>query len=184
MTSSIKGAAEVTLQSIRTIIRKAPIFLLALVIIISLTIFGLFIAGIRPYVVQTGSMEPTYPVNCICFVNRNKSLEEISVGDVISFRIGKEIVVTHRVTSISGNEYTTKGDANLTEDSDPVTAENYIGKIVFMIPKIGYIPNFLHTRKGLITAVVVILLLLIPGFLSDRKKETVSQEKIKDDKNT
>ena len=181
MTSSIQGTAGAMLRSIKKIIRKAPLFLSALLIIISLTVFGLFIAGIRPYVVKTGSMEPAYPVNSLCFVNRNTPLEEISVGDVISFSMGKDTVVTHRVTSISGKEYTTKGDANLTEDSAPVTAVNYIGKIVYMIPKIGCISNFLHTRAGLLAAVALIVLLLIPNFIPDKEKDTASTENEQND---
>ena len=166
---------------LRKIIRKIPIFLSTLLIIIALIAFGLFIAGIRPYVVKTGSMEPAFPVNCLCFVNRNTPLDEISVGDVISFSMGKGTIVTHRVTSITGKEYTTKGDANLTEDSTPVTAVNYIGKIIFMIPKIGSIPNFLHTRTGLITAAAVILLLLIPNFLPDKDKKAASPDNNQDE---
>ena len=175
---------EAHMTMLHIIIRKITFVLTTLIIIVAMAIFGLFIAGIRPYVVKTGSMEPAFPVNCLCFVNKNTPLEEISVGDVISFTIGKHTVVTHRVTSISGKEYTTKGDANLIEDSSPVTAGNYIGKIVFMIPKIGSIPNFLHTKAGLFTAVTVILLLLITSFLSERKKETDSQENTHDDKIT
>ena len=181
MTSSIKGAAAVMLHLISRIMRKIPLFLSTLIFLIALIVFVLFIAGIRPYVVKTGSMEPAYPVNSLCFVNRNTPLEEISVGDVISFSMGNDTVVTHRVTSISGKEYTTKGDANLTEDSAHVTAVNYIGKIVYMIPKIGCISNFLHTRAGLLAAVALIVLLLIPNFIPDKEKETASTENEQND---
>ena len=180
MTSSIKGAAAVMLRLISRIMRKIPLFLSTLIFLIALIVFVLFIAGIRPYVVKTGSMEPAFPVNCLCFVNRNIPLEEISVGDVISFSMGNDTVVTHRVTSISGKEYTTKGDANLTEDSAPVTEGNYIGKIIFMIPKTGHILSFLHTKAGLLTAAAVIVLLLIPNFLPEKKKKTASPENSQD----
>ncbi len=116
-------------------------------------------------------MEPAIPVHSICFVNENIPLENIESGEVISFRIGDNMLVTHRVTEIHDNEYTTKGDANNTEDAAPVTAENYIGKTVFVIPKAGIAVLYLHTRHGKIAAVTIIAALLILSFLP--KKDSV-----------
>ena len=132
----------------------------------------LYLIRIKPYVVTTGSMEPAIPVRSICFVNEKISLESISVGEVISFRLGDDALVTHRVTAINGGDYTTKGDANNTEDSAPVTKENYVGKTVFVIPFVGVVPIFLHSTRGMIAAVTVILLLIIISFIPKGKNET------------
>jgi len=52
--------------------------------------------------------------------------------------------VVHRVYDIAGEGDTkvfiTKGDANDEPDTEPILADNIIGKAVFNIPKIGWIP--------------------------------------------
>ena len=48
--------------------------------------------------------------------------------------------------------------------------ENYIGKTVVIIPKLGYILIFLHSKKGKIAAITLIVLLLILSFIP--KKDT------------
>lgn len=180
MTAAAKENFRVIFRFTGRIIRKVSVILSTLLIITALTVFVLFIAGIRPYVVKTGSMEPALPVGCLCFVNENTPLNEISVGNVISFRMGNNAVVTHRVTAISGNKYTTKGDANDLDDSSPVTSQNYIGKIIFSIPKIGLIPVYLHTRKGLISTAALILILLILNFIPNKGNKSETQENNQD----
>ena len=131
----------------------------------------LFIAKIRPYVVKTGSMEPAIPVHSLCFVNENVTLSSISVGDVISFRAGEDLLVTHRVVEINGGEYTTRGDANNADDASPVTDANYIGKTFCVIPKIGVIPGFLHTTSGKSIACTIVLILLILSSVPVQKND-------------
>ena len=75
-------------------------------------------------------------------------VEDIKVGDIIIFQLD-ETTVTHRVVSINDdNTFTTKGDANQTEDLAPVKFENYKGKTMFSIPYLGYIVNAIKTRTG------------------------------------
>ena len=49
----------------------------------------------------------------------------------------------HRVIEIQevgdAKFFITKGDANRNPDSDPVIPENVVGKLVFTIPKIGWV---------------------------------------------
>lgn len=123
-------------------------------------LFGLFIfvtvlnasAGKVPSVfgysflqVQTGSMEPEYPVGSIVIAKKTDT-KELKTGDVISFySTDKEIsqkVVTHRITEISSNmkgvpTFTTKGDANNIEDRESVSSIMVIGKVVYSIGTVG-----------------------------------------------
>ena len=172
MAVSFKLAAKTTLLGIWKILRKAVSFLTSLIIVTAMTVTVLFLAHIRPYVVVTGSMEPAIPVQSVCFVNENFPLEKIAVGEVISFQLGENTLVTHRVVSIKDGEYTTRGDANSMEDASPVTAANYIGKTVLVIPKVGFILSYLHTTGGKITAISLIVLLILLTFLPAKKKET------------
>ncbi|MBQ8920870.1 MAG: signal peptidase I [Oscillospiraceae bacterium] len=147
-----------------------------LFILAALTLTVLYLAKIRPYVVTTGSMEPAIPVHSVCFVNENTPLSSIAAGEVIAFRMEGGMLVTHRVTAVSGGKYTTKGDANNTEDGPSVTAENYIGKTVFVIPKLGTVMIFLHSSAGKILAAAVIVLLLAASFIPQKKKPAAQSE--------
>ncbi|MBR1393318.1 MAG: signal peptidase I [Ruminococcus sp.] len=158
-------------------------FIASLVIVTAAVVVVLYICGIRPYVVVSPSMEPAIPVRSVCFVNERTPLEEVKVGEVISFEMSDGMPATHRVVSIDGGEYTTKGDANQTEDNSPVTKDNYIGKTVVVIPKVGVLLSFLHRPAGIAAAGGIIALLLVLSFVPDKKKsegesaESPEQEK-------
>jgi signal peptidase len=82
----------------------------------------------------SGSMRPAYQPGDLAVVYVP---QEISVkpGDVILFRasIGPTI---HRVVSIDNDLVTTRGDANDLIDTEKVSKVD--GKVLFMIPKLGY----------------------------------------------
>lgn len=105
-------------------------------------------AGIIPYVVMSGSMEPEIPVGSLCFVNTNVSYESIVKGDIIAFTADGEFCITHRVTDVGTDGFVTKGDGNSKEDLWKVRQKNYKGKTVVWIPYIGYIlriiPEFIN----------------------------------------
>jgi len=56
-----------------------------------------FIFGYKPYIVQSGSMEPALRVNSLIIV-RQGGFEQVEIGDKISFRApGFDVNVCHRV---------------------------------------------------------------------------------------
>ncbi|MCR5109953.1 MAG: signal peptidase I [Ruminococcus sp.] len=172
MAISEKVTIKGIILCIRKVLKKTVSFLTTIIILIAFSVTFLFLAKIKPYVVISGSMEPAIPVQSVCFVNERIPLADIAVGEVISFRMGENKPVTHRVTSISEDKYTTKGDANNIEDATPVTAKNYIGKTVLVIPKVGYFLSFLHTKKGKIIIITLIVLLFILSFIPTKEAET------------
>jgi len=100
---------------------------------------GLF--GFYPTIVASGSMRPTMEVGDISIViSTNPS--NIQVGDIIQYWQGEEMNL-HRVVEIrqteSGLQFITKGDANNVPDSDPVSADQIRGKLIFSIPKVGWV---------------------------------------------
>lgn len=99
--------------------------------------------GVKPTVIYSGSMRTALDVGDITIVSKIPA-EQIQKGDIIQFRIQNESVpIIHRVYEKyeeGGNTFfITKGDANDNPDSDLVLAQNVMGKVVFNIPKIGWI---------------------------------------------
>lgn len=115
--------------------------------------------GLRSFVVESGSMTPTYPVGGVVF-----TLPEVvyQKGAVISFTLAG-MTVTHRIYKIENengaDKFVTKGDANNTPDETPIQHSNIIGKVVFFVPYLGYFVNFLKTLPGLI------IFILLPVFI-------------------
>ena len=133
------------------------------VIVIAVLLAVLYLCGIRLYRVKTGSMGVLMPEGSVCFVSTYSDFDKISTGDVISFRVSDEMLVTHRAVRITAEGVYTQGDGNDTEDPDPVTKENYIGKAVFALPYIGGALGFLHTAWGIAAMCGVLVLLIAAG---------------------
>ncbi len=131
----------------------------------------LYIFGYTPYVVLSGSMEPTIKTGSLCFINRHAPYKDIKKKDIIAFRLDDKTLVTHRVVKITKEGLTTKGDNNKKKDEKIITADNYVGKNVFWIPKLGYIVKAFQTTKGKIIAVTCIILLLVAGILFGEEKK-------------
>ena len=86
---------------------------LAWAIIAAAVLLGaLYLFGIHPYAVKTGSMEPAIHQGSLCFINERTPLEEVTAGQVIAFKTGDmlasrspwasvEIMATGRIGSIA-----------------------------------------------------------------------------------
>ena len=144
---------------------------------IIITVGGLFlilyIAGIVPYVVLSGSMEPEIKTGSVCFINKNAKFESVKEKDIIAFKMNDGTLVTHRAVKVDASGIVTKGDNNKEEDSNIVNKSNFVGKNLFWIPKAGYVIKGFQTTIGRIIAIALIVILLVAGFLfgDDSKKE-------------
>ena len=141
------------------------------IILIALTLIILYICGIRPYIVKSGSMEPTIMTGSVCFVNHNSRYESVKSGDIITFKLSDDSVVTHRATSTGADGIRTKGDANELEDALPVTEDTFVGKTIFHISKVGYLVARLRTRMGIIMTISIMIFLLLLGKLLEKPKD-------------
>ena len=130
---------------------------------------------IKTYVIISGSMEPNIKIGDIVITKSIKNKEEsIKVGDIISYRKGQN-VITHRITNIEKDEngilrIATKGDNNKTEDSERILINNIEGKVITVIPKIGYITLILKDK-------VLIILIFIIAYVYISKTEKVKKRK-------
>jgi len=103
--------------------------------------------GFYPTVVASGSMRPTMEVGDIA-ISIKTPLETIKVGDIIQYWQEGEMIL-HRTVEIRGEGdarlFITKGDANPEPDIDPVQVAQIKGKLVFTIPKLGWISIYIKT---------------------------------------
>jgi signal peptidase len=129
-------------------------------------------AGYKPLAILSGSMEPAYNVYGLVVVDTNVVPEDIAEGDVISFMSGEDTTVTHRVIGIDRGAriFSTKGDANNTEDFAPVPFDNLVGRAALHVPWLGYILTNMKTQQGIGMGAIMLALLValfaIPAILA------------------
>jgi len=146
--------------------------LTTLIIVVGGIFILLYLCGIIPYVVLSGSMEPEIKTGSLCFINKHANYNEIKEKDIIAFKLSDGTLVTHRVVEITAEGLVTKGDHNKDNDGGAVTKDNFVGKNIFWIPKLGYIVKGLQSTKGKIICLAFILVLFIIGILfGDSKKK-------------
>jgi signal peptidase len=117
-----------------------------LIIWFSVGVFSYF-----PTAIVSGSMSPEIGVGDVVIVKR-ETAGAVEVGDVIQFRDG-DVNIAHRVVEIGEDEagrkvFWTKGDANKNRDTDPVLPEQVIGKVVYTIPRVGWVTIWARSRGG------------------------------------
>ena len=137
------------------------------------------VMGGQIYTVISGSMEPEIPVGSLVYVEGARP-EDMKAGDVIAFYGGRDAnaIITHRVVEnrVIMGELITKGDANQTNDMNPVDYDNFIGYVKWSVPEVGVIAQILTSGEGKIAAasmigVAVILHLLASAFERGKRDE-------------
>jgi signal peptidase len=112
------------------------------IISVAMVWFGVGLFPVHPSLVGSGSMSPVLRVGDITIIAKTP-LTSIKVGDIIEYRNAEKIDIVHRVIKIEQvngtTEFITKGDANNVEDSAPVLPDNVLGKVVFDVPKVGWL---------------------------------------------
>lgn len=134
--------------------------LLTSIFLIVAAVILMLLFGIRPYIVLSDSMQPTFGAGSFCFVNQNVAYEDIKQGDIIAFRVGKSLA-THRVVDISEKGMETKGDANKFSDGISTNQQNYIGKNIISIPYLGYVVVFFQQKRVRITIITFFIGMMI-----------------------
>lgn len=116
------------------------------------------------YVVASGSMIPVLEVYDVLIVQGHEPFEDIEVGDIIVFNRPSDHnrVIVHRVASILEDDpktIRTKGDANpasIPGTDFPITEEEYIGKVAYTLPQVGYVTQLLKPPINYIIIAVVV----------------------------
>ncbi len=141
---------------------------------------GVFLLGYRPVLVLTGSMEPYMMTNGIALTKEVDSLDDIAVGDVVTYHVmndnGKKLLITHRIIAIDDGLIYTKGDNNNVDDGFPLTIENVEAKVVGVFNGTAWLAAKWQTTTGKIMlicflAAIVLLCYTVKAFRASRKAE-------------
>ena len=170
-------------KTLKTVIRIALPVLVALVV--GLNVYGINASrlagdpvpmpfGVGSAVVLSGSMEPAVSVGDLLIISEWNNYQ---VGDIVVYQSGR-IAVTHRIVSISGDEVITRGDANNAED-EPISLERIKGKVVMIIPCVGYLVRIIKTPLGTFAIIALAVFLMARSFRLEKEKDDQQLEDIK-----
>jgi len=173
------------------LIRKEIKYLIIIVAGIAIIFLGVRFAFGEPnpfYVVASGSMIPNLNINDFVIVSHNIPFDNLKVGDIIVFRTyypnpdtGQQEIIVHRVAQIvtdpdNGQRIIrTKGDANpgsIPQLDYPIFQQNYIGKVVYVIPQLGVITDALRPPTNYILIGLILVVLIY--YLRNKNQEVSS----------
>lgn len=127
-------------------------------------------ALVSAYTIVSPSMVPNINVLDVIITTRVSDPAKIKVGDVITFNStdyrSSGVTVTHRVKKVEKTSdgkylFTTKGDANNTEDATRQPFSSIYGKVLIRLPKLGYIQYILSSVLGWVLLIIVPTVLII-----------------------
>ena len=146
-------------------------------------------ALVSAYTIVSPSMVPNINVLDVIITTRVSDPAKIKVGDVITFNStdyrSSGVTVTHRVKKIEKTSdgkylFTTKGDANNTEDATRQPFSSIYGKVLIRLPKLGYIQYILSTVLGWLLLIIVPTLLIIGADIIKIIKTVKNDPNLKD----
>jgi len=144
--------------------------------------------GWGTHAVMSGSMEPTLKVGGM-IVTKPEKLDNIKVGDMITFQTEGGQKVTHRVVDIVETNgqlnFKTKGDANKEPDPNFVSSKgDEMRKVVFHVPYLGFAAQFMKSKGAFLFLVGIPALILIGMFSRDIWKGILEEKEKKKAKAT
>jgi len=134
------------------------------------------------YVVASGSMIPVLQVYDVLIVQGHEPFEDIEIGDIIVFNRPSDHnrVIVHRVASILDDDpktIRTKGDANpasIPGTDFPITEEEYIGKVAYVLPQVGYVTQLLKPPVNYVIIAIVIGIMVVKQMIKKKNEKELS----------
>ena len=130
------------------------------------------------YVVSSGSMYPELAMYDIIVISGHILFDDVKIGDIIVFDRPKDHdrVIVHRVVAVVDDDpltLRTKGDNNqnsIVGTDYPITDKEYIGKVVYVVPQVGFITKILQPPINYIIIAVIIGIMIIRQISKNKKK--------------
>ena len=149
-----------------------------LLLLIVLFVTG-YAIGVRTYVTLSGSMEPAISTGSLCLVDHRRGYDEIQVGDIVAYESPLGSLVVHRVISVTGAGFETRGDNNGISDGVIVTESNFRGKTICALPGVGYVLYYLRQPAGIAMIGILIgaiILIHVVEYRETKQKSMESEE--------
>ncbi len=99
-----------------------------------------FLGIFQLYVVESGSMKPTFDIGTVILCRISKEPQSLKENDIVTFKTLSGAIVTHRIVEViaelgGGTAYRTKGDnPENSEDTELLTPDRIIAIFVAKIP--------------------------------------------------
>ncbi|MPQ44401.1 signal peptidase I [Clostridium tarantellae] len=129
--------------------------------------------GFRTYTILTGSMSPEIEPGDLVVI-KHENPEKLNVNDIITFNYDNKIV-THRIIEKEEAGFITKGDNNNVEDSEVIKSKDVIGKVLTVIPKLGYLFSF-TSHPLFVPILLVIIALSILWDVFSKKEDNIKEK--------
>ena len=141
------------------------------------------------YVAASGSMIPEIQVYDVLVVQSHVSFKDIKIGDIIVFErpSGHDRVIVHRVVSITDDDprtLRTKGDnnvASITGTDFPITEKEYMGKVEYIVPQLGYVTQVLKPPTNYIIDLIILSIPVVMHFRFKKENSSKQDENLDDD---
>lgn len=118
------------------------------------------IGGFRAFVVTSGSMEPAIATGSLV-ITQYTYPHQLRPQDIITFipPTKERAFVTHRIVKATPQEtlatFITKGDNNKNEDPWVLAGGAVVGKVLYIVPYVGYGISFIQSKLGLILFILL-----------------------------
>lgn len=153
---------------IENILKVIKYIILAIILIYSLMILSIFVLPmleLNPLSVNSDNMEPNYSVGSLVLL-RETDVTELYTDDVIAYSSSNK-KYGYDISRIIGKDIEKRffeiRDDNNSETKSEVSYVRVLGKVVYEIPYMGYVNNFIgETRGKIISSTVILGLLVIP----------------------
>jgi signal peptidase I len=166
------------INAVRTVRRLLDLALLLLVVTVAALVLAANLMpglGHQLVIIRGGSMSPAIPFGALVD-EVTVPLDQIQVGDVVSFKELNGVVVSHRVVAISNTEgglyFRVQGDANASPDPDLVPSSAVTGKIVRSMPGFGFLMFMLTIPTGIASIFCLAVTLLMAIWLLEDVEES------------
>ena len=123
--------------------------------------------GFSSAVIISGSMSGAIEVNDVVIARERPVY---APQDVILFLDYEESLICHRIVGQTDDGFVTKGDANNVEDQRPIPQSHILGKVVWVLPRVGLVQQYARSPLGLSLIALAVAAIVLWPYLKRQKE--------------